>query len=70
MKPLLRTLSNSKLPFWFTGEKVSRLRWPLRGLVVVDCACGGRVVGETKAAAEAVSIEEVGAWSGTFVAGC
>ncbi len=25
-KPDLSTLSNSKLPFWLTGEKVSRLR--------------------------------------------
>ena len=30
MLPLFRTRSNSKLPFSLTGEKVSRLRCPLR----------------------------------------
>lgn len=28
--PLLSTRSKAKLPFWLTGEKVSRLRCPLR----------------------------------------
>jgi hypothetical protein len=35
--PLFSTLSNSKLPFWLTGENVSRFRWPLRkGTDVVE----------------------------------
>lgn len=28
--PLFSTRSNTKLPFWLTGEKVSRFRCPLR----------------------------------------
>lgn len=28
--PLLSTRSKAKLPFWLTGEKVSRFRCPLR----------------------------------------
>lgn len=43
--PLFRTRSNSKLPFSLTGEKVSRLRCPLRKPDMVregpDAECGG-----------------------------
>lgn len=41
--PLFRTRSNSKLPFSLTGEKVSRLRCPLRKPDIVRVGPGAEV---------------------------
>lgn len=48
--PDLMILSNSKLPFWFTGENVSKVSWPPRN-DLADAGIGIRTGGATKTVA-------------------